>query len=306
MASCPNCQHALTIQGNRLHCTQTACDFDIRYRCPFCNHAFESDTGACPECQQCLDTDRLLNMIQYDLVLDTENTCKTCQSITLHPRISPNARRCFKYPNCVGQMSLFETKPKDTLVFLDFETTGLDMNHDDIIEIGALKLDTNGHLNHFQTFVHTQTSISETITKLTGITTSMMIGAPSPKSVFQSFCEFVGTSTLVVHNADFDIPWLLIMNQVHGAKLHTNQFVCTLDWAKKNQEPRCSLGVLAKKYGIVNSNAHRALSDAIATHALYFCFDNLSKAPRPVQSLNHYTALAERIATRRMAETVTA
>jgi len=180
------------------------------------------------------------------------------------------------------------------------------MNHDDIIEIGALKLDTDGHLNHFQTFVHTQKPISETITKLTGITTSMMIGAPSPESVFQSFCEFVGTSTLVVHNADFDIPWLLIMNQVHGAKLHTNQFVCTLDWAKKNQEPRCSLGVLAKKYGIVNSNAHRALSDAIATHALYFCFDNLSKAPRPVQSLNHYTALAERIATRRMAETVTA
>tara|TARA_Y100000389_G_C17463444_1_gene523533 strand:+ start:3063 stop:3674 length:612 start_codon:yes stop_codon:yes gene_type:complete len=203
-------------------------------------------------------------------------------------------------------MNLFETKQKDTLVFLDFETTGLDMNRDDIIEIGALKLDANGHLSHFQTFIHTQKKLSSTITKLTSITDSMLIGAPSANSVFQSFNDFVGTSTLVVHNADFDIPWLLIMTHVYDTAFHANQFVCTLDWAKKNQEPRCSLGVLAKKYGIINSQAHRALSDAIATHALYFSFDNLNKAPRPVQSLNHYSALAERIATRRMAETAPA
>ncbi len=95
----------------------------------------------------------------------------------------------------------------DFTVF-DIETTGLKAESSDIIEIGAVRLCGGKVVDTFQSFIDDGVVIPSEITKLTGITQSMLEGAPSTREVLERFRSFAEGSTLVAHNAAFDTGFI--------------------------------------------------------------------------------------------------
>ena len=71
---------------------------------------------------------------------------------------------------------------KDYVVF-DIETTGLDSIHNEIIEIGAIKVVDNEITDTFQSFIKPKHRISSFITNLTGISNDMVKDASHARPV---------------------------------------------------------------------------------------------------------------------------
>ena len=99
-----------------------------------------------------------------------------------------------------------------SFVAVDTETTGLDFDLCNIIEIGAVKVDNGEIIDSFQTLIKIDERLSPFIVYLTGITDEMLAGAPTLNEVVSDFDAFVGDSILLAHNASFD------MNSLHGLR----------------------------------------------------------------------------------------
>jgi DNA polymerase III subunit epsilon len=103
-----------------------------------------------------------------------------------------------------------------TFVVVDLETTGGRANesapgrgdHDQITEIGAVKVRGGEVIGELGTLVDPGRAIPPQIVALTGITTAMVCDAPRIESVLPSFLEFARGAVLVAHNAGFDIGFL--------------------------------------------------------------------------------------------------
>ena len=76
-------------------------------------------------------------------------------------------------------------------VVFDFETTGFSINFNEIIEIGAVKIEHGMCVDEFSSFVKPNEAISPVITELTGITNSDVVDAPKIEEVLPKFLEFI-------------------------------------------------------------------------------------------------------------------
>ena len=92
---------------------------------------------------------------------------------------------------------------KDYVAF-DLETTGLNVETDYIIEIGALKVIDGKVCERFMEFLKPPVSISPMITNITGITNEMVAGARNTRDIIRDFVEFCDDFVLVGHNIMFD------------------------------------------------------------------------------------------------------
>ena len=95
-------------------------------------------------------------------------------------------------------------------IVLDTETTGLNYEEGHkIIEIGAVLLeDRNKSDNYFHTYLNPQRIIEEETIKVHRITNEELEDKPLFDEVVSEFLEFVEGSTLVIHNAPFDLGFL--------------------------------------------------------------------------------------------------
>lgn len=302
---CPQCKEtALIIKNNKIIC-QNCKKYEITYLCPICDNELtkpqKDQIGSyflCSKCNNKIHIKRIKYLIDNSLYIDKSIRCPYCNGPTIHRKEVNLAHRCLFFPGCSGQASLFSTK-KESLTFFDFETTGLDIGKDSIIEIGAIKIDEEGFEHTFQTLIKPRDgSLNERISKFTGITPEMVQDAPTLKTCITNFLEFAADSTLIAHNADFDFLWLLTSALRHNLDLKAKSIVCTLKWAEKSNETNKSLEALAKKYNIAHQNAHRALADAVTTKELFFIFENLNKQPRPIINAENYLAQTQKILTR--------
>lgn len=121
----------------------------------------------------------------------------------------------------------------DNYIVIDLETTGLDPSYDEIIEFAAVRVENGAIISEFQSLVKPSFPIDGFITELTGITNEMLSSAPSVDTVLPSFLDYVGQSTIVAHNANFDVNFLydrrcflpLPQNVCHStAVLHPNDY----------------------------------------------------------------------------------
>ena len=93
-------------------------------------------------------------------------------------------------------------------IAFDVETTGLDPQENEIIEIGALKVRDGRVAERFMEFIHPQNPISPSITNLTGITNDMVAGARPRRAVVSDFLDFCEDDVLVGHNVTFDYSFM--------------------------------------------------------------------------------------------------
>ena len=93
-------------------------------------------------------------------------------------------------------------------IVLDIETTGLDPEFDEIIEIGAIKVINGKIVDEFSELVKPSNAITPFISSLTGITNDMLKTAKNINQVLPKFLDFVKDMTIVGHNVNFDINFI--------------------------------------------------------------------------------------------------
>ena len=160
---------------------------------------------------------------------------------------------------------------KDYIAF-DLETTGLSVETDQIIEIGALKVRNGKIVDRFMEFLKPDKPVSSIITGITGITNAMVADARDTEMVIREFVEFCEDDVLIGHNIMFDYKFCKLYAQKYGYSFE-KKGIDTLKIARKVHKDfdSKSLGVLCEHYDIKNQSAHRAYHDALATAKLYQC-----------------------------------
>jgi DNA polymerase-3 subunit epsilon len=160
----------------------------------------------------------------------------------------------------------------DTVIVLDFETTGLSPDGGDrAIEIGAVKL-VNGQLvERFQQLMNPGKRISSFIENYTGITNSMLKKSPPCAEVMLAFSDFIDGFNLVAHNASFDSRFLdAELHRIKGKQ--AGVFACSMLIARRlyPDAPNHKLGTLVRYKSLPNDGTfHRALADAEMTAHLW-------------------------------------
>lgn len=153
----------------------------------------------------------------------------------------------------------------ETVIVLDFETTGLyPDNGDRVIEIGAVLLRNQEIVDQFQSLINPGFFVSHEIESITGISNAMLSEAPAAPKVMAKFIKFIDTHPLVAHNASFDQSFL-VTELGHFGKKRPLNFGCTLQVAKRLYPDviNYKLETLVRYKEIpVNHQFHRALADA--------------------------------------------
>jgi len=188
-------------------------------------------------------------------------------------------------------------------IILDFETSGLNAYHDDIIEIGAK---IYGQDIIFETLVQPKSNraLSKKITDITGISNKLL--REQGKKYLNACSEFYNwifentkdkeSISIVSHNGDtFDFIFfkrILIDLKGNGTdttnlpKLYYND---TLPLCKRLYPGRTyySQPSLAKTFQILSINAHRAMNDVIVLEQIYtYILSDLSKNLDPINNPN--------------------
>jgi DNA polymerase-3 subunit epsilon len=160
----------------------------------------------------------------------------------------------------------------DTVVILDFETTGLSPGVGDrAIEIGAVKIERGQVTGRFQELMNPGQRISGFIESYTGITNAMLADARPCSQVMRDFADFIGDYNLVAHNASFDKRFL----DAEFARIsieYSGQFACSMLAARRlcQQASNHRLGTLVTYLNIpIEGTFHRALYDSEMTTKIW-------------------------------------
>ena len=165
----------------------------------------------------------------------------------------------------------------DTVVVLDFETTGLSPGAGDrAIEIGAVRIEGGNVTARFQELMNPGRRVDGFIESYTGITNAMLSDARPCSDVMRDFADFIGADNLVAHNASFDQRFLdAELERVSMS--YSGQFSCSMLAARRifQQAPDHKLGTLVEFMNIpVEGAFHRALYDSEMTAKLWLAMLN--------------------------------
>jgi len=155
-------------------------------------------------------------------------------------------------------------------IAIDIETTGLNADRDEIIEIAAVRF-VNGQVSErFDSLVKPHAKIPHFIEYLTNISPSDLKNAAPLKDVLKDFCEFVGDAVLVGHNIRFDLGFINSGLVADGGFPLLNKYWDTAEIARIYLPTTSDhkLSTLVEYFGIKLENAHRAYADAEATGLL--------------------------------------
>jgi len=158
-----------------------------------------------------------------------------------------------------------------TAVLLDTETTGLDAQKDEVIELGMVKFDylPDGRIvgvrETFSAFNEPSGSISPEITALTGITGEMVTGHRIDEAAVNAFVD--DAAIVIAHNSGFDRKFA----ERYWPLFEQKAWACSateIEW-RQHGFAGAQLGYLLNGAGYFHA-AHRAVDDC---HALLEILD---------------------------------
>ncbi|MDA9038922.1 DNA polymerase III subunit epsilon [Gammaproteobacteria bacterium] len=156
-------------------------------------------------------------------------------------------------------------------IILDTETTGLEVQQGHrVIEIGAVLLnDRKKSEENFHSYLNPERLIDDEATKVHGITNSDLDDKPFFSDIAEEFLEFIEGSTLVIHNAPFDVGFLNNEINLVSSKLPKLEDICEIEDSlliarDKFPGQRNSLDALANRFEVTgyDRSFHGALLDA--------------------------------------------
>ncbi len=167
---------------------------------------------------------------------------------------------------------LIEAFQKESVVIYDVETTGLDLDKDEIVQLSAIKIGQNGNIvDTLDIFIEPTVPIGEDAEKTHGFSLEYIReqGGITAKEGLERFSAFAKDSVLVGHNnLSYDKP--LVERQLKDNGLPPLEITAeydTLVLAKifYPQLENYKLATLCRQFSVVNACAHNALGDITAT-----------------------------------------
>ena len=158
-------------------------------------------------------------------------------------------------------------------VVLDVETTGTSLHSDEIIEIGALRVEAGIPTKEFSTLVQCEKKIPKEVQMLTGLTNGDLDDNGKPlKQALEELFVFAGEHIIIGHNVTFDYNFICSACQKQGMEMRLGTLsrdTLALARRKIRGVEDYQLVTLMKHLGYDVSKAHRALADCYLTYQLY-------------------------------------
>lgn len=157
-------------------------------------------------------------------------------------------------------------------VAIDLETTGLEFEKDEIIEVALVRFEGGLPTESVDYLVKpAAATLRPFIESLTGISSAEIDAAPDFASVAGDICRFIGDLPLVAHNASFDSRFLKQTMMKVGISYESHVFWDSLTLSRIAYQDVANhrLDTLVQALGIERSRAHRALPDADACGRLF-------------------------------------
>jgi DNA polymerase III epsilon subunit family exonuclease len=151
-------------------------------------------------------------------------------------------------------------------VALDLETTGLDPEQDEIIEVGAVRFTEDRVLDTYQSFVNPRRPLSTRIQRLTGIRPSDLERAPSFAVIAPEVEAFIGSDPVVGQNVRFDLDFLARRGVTARGPVYDTRDLAALLLPHLR---RPSLRTIVEELLIEFPVQHRALEDAKAAQQAF-------------------------------------
>ncbi|WP_320036271.1 3'-5' exonuclease [Halarcobacter sp.] len=181
---------------------------------------------------------------------------------------------------------LFDKPIEDEYVCFDCETTGLNVQKDDIISIGAviIKDSTIISSKKFVKFVKPKTKLQEEAIKVHHIRECDLEEAEEIDTVIEEFLEFIGNRKLVGYFLEFDIAMVnKYLKPKIGIKLPNKAYEVSAiyhDW-KIEKIPQSNIDLrfdtIMKELQIPKMGKHDAYNDAIMTAMMFIKLKNQPK-----------------------------
>ncbi|WP_297425493.1 helicase C-terminal domain-containing protein [Clostridium sp.] len=151
----------------------------------------------------------------------------------------------------------------DNVIYLDIETTGLDENSSEIIEIGAVKI-KDGSITTYETLIRPRGRVPISIYSLcNGLNEGELMSARTLNSIKTEIMEFLEDLPLICHNANFERKFLAFhIPEIKNEIIDSMEFAAILEpWRKEY-----NLDALTRDITNLNkTELHRGLSDSIDT-----------------------------------------
>ena len=172
---------------------------------------------------------------------------------------------------------------------LDLETTGGNLETDQIIEIGMAKIERLKITERKSILLRPEIKIPVFIQRLTSIRQKDVQNARKIEDCIDEIISFLGDAILVAHNTSFDIPFLNAVLARLGRPKLKNPALCT-NLMTKYLLPyllNSNLNHMSDLFNIDLPHAHRALDDATACAQLLLKYLDffIAKGIRKVNSL---------------------
>lgn len=181
-------------------------------------------------------------------------------------------------------------------IALDTETTGLDpYTGHRIVEIGCVEMQSGIRTGQrFHAYLNPERDMPQEAERVHGISAQFLSDKPLFRHVADAFLEFIQDSTLIIHNAAFDMKFINAeLERTGHPVLPMSRAIDTVLMARKAFPGQpASLDALCKRFGISLSSRtkHGALLDAELLSDVYLelCGGRqvamgLDSAPSPAQ-----------------------
>jgi len=136
-----------------------------------------------------------------------------------------------------------------------------------MVEIGAIKMEDrkilSGENNVFHHYINPGRDIPIQVTRIHGVDNAKVRDKPYFGDIAQSFLDFIDGSTLVFHNASFDLNFIMHELHLNGhPSIGEMPVICSLSLARnKHPNQKNSLDALCDRYSI--DRGHRKLHGAL-------------------------------------------
>lgn len=160
--------------------------------------------------------------------------------------------------------------PRMPHIIIDIETDGLDPMVNNIIEIAAVRADSDNY-EEFHRLIRSEAKLPDEVAALTGMTDQLLATEGEDLSrVLADFVDFIGELPIVGYNLHFDVDFLDRHLRDMNKESIKNRKIDLLSLIKKEKMFLASytLEDALSAYGIDDVVSHRALQDARLTHVL--------------------------------------
>lgn len=186
-------------------------------------------------------------------------------------KITHNKKFSKAYRYHMSRKTFTKNKKSQDFVFIDIETTGLDYENDQIIEVAALRIKKN-KIFSYSNLIKINKKIPSHIVRLTSITDDLLLKKGKIiKDVLIELRKFIGSSVIIGYNIQFDISFINKACSDNNIEKFNNRLIDLLTLIRQQYKNLLDykLEMVLRHFGIKPKLCHRALEDVESIYNLY-------------------------------------